>query len=93
MSYFDINPVVVNTSPFEQVETNAIRWVVGAIPRSADTAELYCTLIFVNQDGSINDMLYSYTLFIPKSVLEVWLDDSVIDQFIIDNSNGLFVKL
>jgi len=38
-------------------------------------------------------MLYSYTLFIPKSVLEVWLDDSVIDQFIIDNSNGLFVKI
>jgi hypothetical protein len=92
MNYFSINPVTVNISPFQEIETNAVRWVVGNIPRDADTAELSCTLIFVNTDGSINDMLYSYTLFLPKSILSTWLDDSVIDQFIIDNSNGLFVK-
>lgn len=92
MNYFNIIETAVSISPFEQITVNAIRWVIGSMPRATDTAEASCTLIFVNQDGTINDMLYSYNLFIPKSVLDIWLNDSVIDDYIIQQSNGVFQK-
>lgn len=92
MNYFNIKQAIVNVSPFETITANAIRWVISNMSRGTQVAEANCVLIYVNQDGSINDMLYCYNLTIPKSVLDVWLDDSVIDDYIISQSNGLFEK-
>lgn len=93
MRYFLIQPVTINTTPFVELSVNAIRWVVGSIPRGAETTELNVTLMNINSDNEITDMIYSYVLFIPKNILDVWLDDSVIDDFIISESKGLFTKI
>jgi hypothetical protein len=92
MQYFKIQETTVATSPFETARVNAIRWVVGNIPRNASVADLNCTLIYVHPDDTIDDMLYSYVLYLPKSVLDIWLDDGVIDDYIITESNGSFIK-
>lgn len=92
MDYFKILRTSVATSPFTQVDVNAIRWVVGSMPRGAEVADLNCTLIYVHDDGTIDDLLFSYVLYVPSSVLNTWLDDSVIDDYIIAESNGMFIK-
>lgn len=92
MKYFEITETDINVSPFEQVAVNAIRWVVGAIPRGTETAELNVSLMYIDASGEVFDMLYNYVLFIPKTILDQWLDDSVIDDFIIAESQGLFTR-
>lgn len=92
MNYFNIKETTVSTSPFTSITANAIRWVISSMPRGTQVAECNCVLIFVNLDGSIDDLLYCYNVMIPKTILDEWLDDSVIDDYIISESNGLFEK-
>lgn len=91
MNFFRIQSTTINTNPFETKTTNAIRWQVDAIARGATSANLNVTLLFVDQQDQIVEV-YFYTLTIPEAVLNVWLDDSVIDDFIVDSSNGMFIK-
>lgn len=93
MRYFNIQTITITTSPFSQSDVNAIRWVVDTLPRGTETAQLNVSLMFVNSQGEINDMIYNYVLYIPKNILDQWLDDVVIDDFIVAESNGLFVKI
>jgi hypothetical protein len=89
MNYFNIEPLTINVTPFETATANAITWKVNELPRGAQSARCMCSL--VNTDN-MNRTLYGWSLKIPYSILSQWLDDSVIDDYIIDSSNGRFVK-
>jgi len=89
-NYFYIQPITINISPFETATANAVRWVVSGLPRGTSTAECVCTFMDVTGEG-ISD-LYFWNLSIPKDILDQWLDDSVIDDYIILTSNGIIVK-
>jgi hypothetical protein len=90
MNYFPIKETTIFINPFEQITVNGIRWIIASMPRSAEITLANCTLIYVDEDGNIFDNLYFYNLPIPKNVLDVWLNDEVIDNYIIENSQGLF---
>jgi len=92
MTYFNIEPTTINTTPFDEVMVNAIRWIVASIPRGIESTICDCTLMYVDSEGEITDNIYFYNLPIPKNVLDVWLEDEVIDNYIIEQSNGLFIK-
>jgi hypothetical protein len=89
-SYFNIEPITINVTPFQTATANAIKWRVASLERNAQSARCMCTLF--NSANSIKP-LYNWSITIPFSVLSQWLDDSVIDDFIVENSNGQFVKL
>ena len=89
-NYFNIQPITINISPFETATANAVRWIVNSIPRGTSTAECVCTFININ-DTSFSD-LYFWNLYLPEDILNQWLDDSVIDDYIVSSSNGLIVK-
>lgn len=93
MIYFKIQPVNLPLSPFETKTANAITWLVSNIVRDADAAELICTCLLIDTDGNPLERVYQYSIPVPKSVLSTWLDDSVIDDYIISQSNGTFVKV
>lgn len=90
MYYFRIKQQTININPFQSVTINAIKWLIGTISRGSETVELNCTAFYLTEEIESNH--YSWILTVPNSVLSSWLDDSVIDDFIILNSNGLFEK-
>lgn len=91
MNYFNIQPITINTSPFETSTANAVKWLVSYLERSANTAQCTCKLLYIGTDEGKE--LYTWTIDIPEDVLNQWLDDSVIDDYICSTSNGLLVKI
>jgi hypothetical protein len=89
-NYFNIEPLTINVTPFETATADAIKWRVFELERSTQSARCMCQLIN-SSDPKRN--LYGGGLEIPYSILSTWLDDSVIDDFIIESSDGKFVKL
>ena len=92
MKYLRIKETEIPISPFKKVKINAIQWVVTSLFRGAERVELVCSCVFLNEDIPVISEPYSYVLYVPKEVLDIWLDDSVIDDFIISESNGVFEK-
>ena len=93
MIYFKVQPVDLSISPFQTKTVNAIMWTVKGVVRDADVAELDCVCLLVDTDGNPLERVYEYSIPVPKTILSTWLDDSVIDNYIISQSNGTFVKV
>lgn len=91
MNYFNIQPITINTSPFKTSTANAVKWSVSNIERNANSAQCLC--IFLNIDDNVENILYSWPIIIPKNILDQWLDDSIIDDYICSTSNGLIIKI
>ncbi len=89
MNYLRLQPF--QTGLLLEKTCNAIYWSV-TLNRNITNAEVVCSLIFVTPDGGTKDLLQSFTMTIPDSVLQNWgADDSVIDDFVITYS-PLFIK-
>lgn len=88
-NYFYIQPITINISPFETTEVNAIKWSVLNLKRNAETA--VCSCGFLNLTLDTTNSYYNWKISIPKSVLDQWLDDSVIDDYIC-TTDPRFVK-
>ena len=88
MNYFNIQPITLNVSPFETKEINAIQWIILNLPRNGDSANCQCGLL--NTDDGI--LYYTWMISIPKSVLDLWLEDSVIDDYIC-STDSRFIKI
>lgn len=86
-NYFYIQPITINVSPFETAEVNAIEWCVNHLYRGVESAACRCTLLNTQQASRY----YSWAITIPQSVLDQWLDDSVIDDYIC-TTDPRFVK-
>lgn len=90
MNYFNIQPITLNVSPFETKEINAIQWKVINLSRNAENASCICGFMDTTTD-SVNPY-YTWIISIPKSVLDLWLEDSVIDDYIC-STDARFVKV
>jgi hypothetical protein len=88
MDYFNIQPITISLSPFETAEVNAIRWSITHLDRGATEALINCAL-FDDQGlpGS-----YTWVIPVPKSILDQWLDDVVIDNYIC-STDTRFIKV
>jgi hypothetical protein len=91
MNNFKITQTTINKNPFESQEVNAVRWSVDSIARGATVANCNVALLKIDEDDAVQEV-YFFTILIPENILNAWLDDSVIDDFICQSSNGLFVK-
>lgn len=92
MRYFKIKETEIPITPFKKVKVNAVQWIVTNLSRGAEIAELVCSCLYIDGNDLITSDPYSYVLYIPKETLDIWMEDSVIDDFIITESNGLFEK-
>lgn len=92
MNYFNIQPITINTSPFETSTANAVSWNVSNVIRHTDSAPCVCTFLNIDNNDNIIS-LYNWNIEIPENILNQWLDDSVIDDYICSTSNGLLVKI
>lgn len=88
MNYFNIEPITVNVSPFETKQAIAIQWTVLRLERNSVSAICVCSLLKSPQAPPI----YTWHIDIPKSILDQWLDDSVIDNYIC-STDPRFVKV
>jgi hypothetical protein len=90
MNYLRIQEI--NFGELQEKKANAIVWNVPYLMRNAMTAEINCSLIFVNPDGGTIESNYYFSMEIPENVLQAWgADDSVIDDFVLTYS-PLFIK-
>jgi hypothetical protein len=91
MNYFSIEPITINLTPFETSSADAIRWEISNIERGATSAVVSCFLI---DSRSVDRSFYTWNLIIPQDTLSQWSPnqtDYVIDNFIVNSSNGVFV--
>lgn len=88
MNYFNIEPITLNVSPFETKTVNCISWKVANLERGADSAFCFCSLLTAPNTNPA----YTWRISIPKSVLDLWLEDSVIDDYIC-STDARFVKV
>lgn len=93
MIYFKVQPAELSITPFETKTVNAIMWTVKGLVRDADVAELECVCLLIDEMDNPVERVYQYSIPVPKSILSTWLDDSVIDDYIVNQSNGTFVKV
>jgi len=89
-AYFEIQPITVNISPFDPpAEVNAIGWDIPYIERGATSAGCGCYML---NTANPENVIYNWSVQIPGSVLNQWLDDSVIDDYIC-STDPRFVKV
>lgn len=88
MNYFNIQPITIYTTPFESIQVNAIEWNIKNLYRNGDFALCACRIM----DNITGAGSFSWNIEIPKSVLDQWLDDSVIDDYIC-STDSRFIKI
>lgn len=84
LNYIEIEPIVIGLN--DEVY-NAITWTVNGLIRHGTYAVANYKLFNI---ANPNQCLW-YDLVIPQEVLELWLDDSVIDDYIIASNNKFVV--
>jgi hypothetical protein len=83
-NYIEIEPIIIGLN--DEVY-NAITWTVNGLDRLGTYAIANYKLFNI---ANPNQYLW-YTLTIPQDVLEIWLDDSVIDDYIIASNDKFIV--
>ena len=88
-NYFNIQPITISVNtPFDFKTITAIRWAASYVPRGPYESSIFkCALLDQNQVD-----VYYWDLQIPPTVIEQWLDDSVIDDYIC-STDSRFVKI
>ena len=99
-TYLKIQPVTISTLE-KDIVVNGIFWRCPDLTRGANSAKLLCELVYIPEttgttgttgtthttiDMTFVPTLYSFVMDIPNSVLSIWLDDSVIDTFVLTYS-------
>lgn len=92
-TYFNIQPITFSVSPFETKTANAIEWIIGPISRAESSTSCTCNFLYTDDNSPSNiTQLYSWTIPIPGNILNQWLDDSVIDDYIC-STDSRFIKI
>lgn len=88
-NYLKIQPIVLN-GLIEDKTVNSIFWTCQYLERNATSANLLCELAYVPDgapvDGEIYPSISTFLMQVPSSILETWLDDSVIDDYVLTYS-------
>lgn len=86
---------VVNFGKPNQI-ANAITWNSSELERGATSATIFCKLVYIDPSETevknFYPTIHAFMLEVPSDVLNNWLDDSVIDDFILASSSD-FVKI
>jgi len=88
MNYFNIQPIEITIyTPFNYKTITSIKWTAISVPRGSESSTFNC--ILVDTDGSD---VYNWQVEIPKNIIDQWLDDSVIDDYIC-SMDARFIKV
>lgn len=89
MNYFEIQPVQLTiNNPFDFKNIVAIKWAAINVPRgSSEPSTFNCILVDDRQTD-----VYNWQIQIPSNVIDTWLDDSIIDDYIC-LTDSRFVKI
>lgn len=89
MNYFNIQPIEISiNNPFDFKIINAIKWNAINVPRgSSEPSTFNCILVDEN-----NIDVYCWQIQIPGNIVDTWLDDSIIDNYIC-SIDSRFVKI
>lgn len=88
MNYFQIQPIQIPiNNPFDFKTIIAIKWVATNVPRGSMDSTFICILVDQNQTE-----VYNWQIQIPSNIINTWLDDSVIDDYIC-TTDSRFVKV
>jgi len=89
MNYFEIQPIEISiNNPFDFKNIVAIKWTAIDVPRGDNNPSTFnCILVDENQID-----VYNWQIQIPATVVNTWLDDSVIDNYIC-SIDSRFVKV
>lgn len=73
---------------------NAISWSCSTLERGATSARLFCELVNID-DNNLSDFyptVHGFSMEVPNNILQNWLDDSIIDDFVLTYSSD-FIKV
>lgn len=89
MNYFNIQPIEISiNNPFDFKNIVAIKWAAINVPRgSTEPSTFNCIMVDENQTD-----VYNWQIQVPTTVIETWLDDTVIDDYIC-SLDTRFVKI
>lgn len=94
-TYLKIQPIQISNFGKQPKTVNAITWNCSSLERNTSSAILFCELAFIDpQDAEEKDFYpthHTFTMEVPKEVLDLWGDDSVIDDFVLTYSSD-FIK-
>jgi hypothetical protein len=67
---------------------NAIFWSCSNLERASNSARLFCELVYVddNNPSDFTPTVYGFSMEVPDNILQTWLDDSIIDDFVLTYS-------
>jgi hypothetical protein len=97
VNYLRIQPITLS-GIIDDETVNAIFWSCQNLVRGGDKAKLLCEMVnisnqdYIDENGDsqirefISNTLFHFEMEIPKNILESWLDDSVIDNFVLTYS-------
>lgn len=85
-NYFYIQPINISiNTPFDYQNVRAISWIATQISRGGTLPSIFkCDLL----DYNLNS-IYTWDINIPQDIIDQWLDDSVIDNYICSTDSRL----
>lgn len=95
-TYLKIQPIQIQNFGQPTKTANAITWTCPGLDRNATSARVFCELSYIDpaetEPKDFYPVQHSFVMEIPKSILDIWLDDSVIDDFVLTYSTD-FIKV